>query len=1400
MADEALPPTGMPGSSPAIARARAWWRTALRAIGMLLLGLALLAATAVWMLDTAPGHRLIIDRIAKIAPSSGLRIKVGRIEGSIWNRATIRDLRLYDTKGLFLEAPAVKLDWRPAAWVANKLSINSVASDLVMLDRLPRLKPAPSKGPLLPGFDIHLGKLHVGHLRLAPAVSGQQRVARIDGSVDIRKGRAMIRLTADSNVHDRLRLSVDAEPDRNRFDIEGKVTGPAEGVIAGLIKVRRPIDGIITGKGRWSAWKGHALLDLGALKLADLQLTADHGKYSFGGMLAPSSLLSGKLQRLTAPRIELSGAATLADRRLDGNFAVRTPEIEFAGSGVLDLAASAFDGVVIDGRLVVPKALFPNMTGRNIKLHVGFDGPFATAAYNYALTADHVAFDETGFDMVRADGKGALSKPPVKLPVRLTARRVTGVGDVAGGILGNLKIDGVLAVTATEVVGKGLALSSDKLGGKLDLRLDLRTGDYDVALSGKLLRYFIPGVGIVDVNSELSVVPGAGGHGTTVAGRGRAWVRRFDNSFLRYLAGGLPQIDTRLRRGPDGILHFERLLLTAPSIRIMGSGLRHRDGTFAFKGSGTQAQYGAFDIALDGNISRPKIDLLFAAPLDALGLKDVALHLDPTAEGFAYTAAGGSLLGPFRSNGAILLPAGQPATIAVAAVEVSGARGAGSLRSDPGGFTGQIGLAGGTVTGSMGFAVRNGIQAIDMDLLARRATFAATTPISVGRGRFRGTVLLDPAGTAVNGSVTAFGVRRSGLVLARGRADIRTAGGRGTINATVSGQRGRGFQLKTAISFGPDRIAVSADGAIDRRPIKLDDQAVLVRDGDAWRLEPVSLTFGQGSATISGRIGGDSNLVRAGVRAMPLSVLDLFYPELGLSGTATGDLDYHVLAGRRLPTGRANLTIKGMSRSGLVLSSRPADLAIAAVLSETGAAARAVVSSEGKVIGRAQARITGLAADGEIGDRLAAGGLFAQLRYNGPADTVWRLIGVETIDLTGPVAIGADIGGTAAAPLIKGSLRTSQARLESAVTGTVISNIAASGRFDGSRLIIDKLSGQTRGNGQVSGRAAFDFAAGRGFGMDVAIDAQNAQLLNRDDIGATVTGPLTIKSDGNGGTIAGDVKLVKSRFRLGRAVAAQGIPKFETVELNRPADTDEDDSPRAPWKLAIKAIARNQLMVNGLGLDSEWRADLDIGGVIDNPAITGRADLVRGGYEFAGRRFDLERGIIRFLGEAPPDPVLDILAKANINGVSASIQVSGTGLKPQISFTSTPALPEDELLSRLLFGTSITNLSAPEALQLAAAVASLRNSGGGLDPINAVRRATGLDRLRIIPADPTKGQGTAVAVGKYIGRKTFVEVVSDGQGYSATNVEFQITRWLSLLSSISTIGRQSGSVKVSKDY
>ena len=206
-------------------------------------------------------------------------------------------------------------------------------------------------------------------------------------------------------------------------------------------------------------------------------------------------------------------------------------------------------------------------------------------------------------------------------------------------------------------------------------------------------------------------------------------------------------------------------------------------------------------------------------------------------------------------------------------------------------------------------------------------------------------------------------------------------------------------------------------------------------------------------------------------------------------------------------------------------------------------------------------------------------------------------------------------------------------------------------------------------------------------------------------------------------------------------------------------------------------------------------------GTTDNPRILGEARVIprQGFYSFAGVRFDITRGIIHFDGNVPIDPRIDLVAETDVDDLSVSVSVTGSSSRPEIAFRSVPALPEEELLARLLFGGSITTLSATDALQLGAALASLRG-GGGMDPINQLRTSIGLDRLRIVPADPALDRGTAIALGKNFGRRFYVEVITDGRGYSATEGEFRVTSWLSLLASINTLGRNSVAAEYRRDY
>ena len=96
----------------------------------------------------------------------------------------------------------------------------------------------------------------------------------------------------------------------------------------------------------------------------------------------------------------------------------------------------------------------------------------------------------------------------MRVPLRLSARAITGIGDVAGAMLANPRIEGWLTVTPKLVRGDGLRLTSAKWNGKISLLIDLVTGRFEVLLSGAMQRYLIPGLGIVDVITDLKVVPG----------------------------------------------------------------------------------------------------------------------------------------------------------------------------------------------------------------------------------------------------------------------------------------------------------------------------------------------------------------------------------------------------------------------------------------------------------------------------------------------------------------------------------------------------------------------------------------------------------------------------------------------------------------------------------------------------------------------------------------------------------------------------------------------------------------------------------------------------------------------------------------------------------------------------
>jgi len=94
-------------------------------------------------------------------------------------------------------------------------------------------------------------------------------------------------------------------------------------------------------------------------------------------------------------------------------------------------------------------------------------------------------------------------------------------------------------------------------------------------------------------------------------------------------------------------------------------------------------------------------------------------------------------------------------------------------------------------------------------------------------------------------------------------------------------------------------------------------------------------------------------------------------------------------------------------------------------------------------------------------------------------------------------------------------------------------------------------------------------------------------------------------------------------------------------------------------------------------------------------------------------------------------------------GVNASMSLEG---RPEIDLESTPELPEDEVISRILFGRSASQLTTIETARLAAALAQL-SGGGGLDLMGGLENALGLDTLDF--GQSATGQ-TQLTTGKYL--------------------------------------------------
>lgn len=404
-----------------------------------------------------------------------------------------------------------------------------------------------------------------------------------------------------------------------------------------------------------------------------------------------------------------------------------------------------------------------------------------------------------------------------------------------------------------------------------------------------------------------------------------------------------------------------------------------------------------------------------------------------------------------------------------------------------------------------------------------------------------------------------------------------------------------------------------------------------------------------------------------------------------------------------------------------------------------------------------------------------------------------HLLLLDDQSLSGRAVMDFRLGGTASTPTLSGTAHVGDGRYENYRSGTRLESISATATARDAE--VDFILNATDGRqGTLSAQGSADLKP-LSYVCDIRLD--RCELVNTDLIRSTADGRLRVWGNGGAAAVNGTLKPDPAYVQLPSDMS--GVTRVEVEEINVPGgDTSSGKDSGMPVNLNLRVDVPTRLFVRGRGLDSEWSGRLDITGPQTAPSVRGQMNLLRGRFEFLDRMFDLTKGTISLSGETPPNPFLDILGECRVMDTLIQVRINGPARNFKLALSSAPPLPQDELLSMILFGRSLREISPLQAVRLAQAAAALTGVGGaGMGVFDSIKAALGLQEVDIGRDDEGN---TAVGIGGYVGGKYYVRTQSSVSGQDRTKIEIQLSPKISVETEIGSDSRQGGGVNWRKDY
>lgn len=1287
----------------------------------ILLGVALAAGLLVGMVAAllwTPPGRLILQWV--IGRGSAGEVVLEGLTGRLPDHVHARKVELRDKAGVWLRLRDVSLDWSLWDYLSSHISISQFSARQTVWLRRPI---ASDTGGTTPPIDI--ADLTLPQIDVAPAVTGEGARFAAKGALHYRSLHTM---SAD--------IAVARIGSTDRYRLAGGIT-----------------DDIATGRATISE-SGSGMLGriLGLPGLGPMRLAA----------AAEGDAKANRISlKLTAGALAVQGAGTvsLAARRLDVDFT--------GGSGVLDLN--------------------PELGWQSLQTHGHVHGSFDRPEIEAALVAGGV--------------KGA----------GLAAGRLEAQVHGADG-----KIEASAVATQLHLPGAiGDTFAANP--ARLRLNLDLTKPDRPIAFSLSHPLFTLTGTTTLAAAPRLSatlvvpdLMPLAAMAGTDLKGQAR-----FN---LALTGGAVTIVHAEGRMQTEGSALLARIVgrdgrLTMDAA-IAGADINNTHLTLSTPGAVAQ---------LSGSMHGGQMNFHFSA-----GLPDLA-RLHPALAGAAdlqgsLTGVGAKaswqIEGKVSAATAGYRPEPIAITLAMTGLTPSHADGQGRGSFDgapanfefhlaPDGKARRIALSGAwrkaKLAGQVVFTDKplSGELRLDEPDLADLRDFLG--PLSgtlhlvtdLKPGANGGTATIDAtlanfsglgaktAQTTISGNIDdPFGVGRSNLKIAMtgltangvsGDENLLAVGPASALAITADGKfAGPGCAAGT---LGLSLLANLPAGQLRLNQAKLD----WCRAGAVLK-KPATLDFAQGLAihdldvaALGGTIAVDGRLaptlaLHFSANGLAAEDAALFVPQisvagqLGAHGDLTGSLDQ--------PQGRIIFSAKNLRpRVYAFQGGTPIDVEGSADLRGSVASidATAKAGSQGSL------HLTGTAPLSQ------AGALHLHLDGSTSLELLNPFLAVDGRQAKGQVTIAGDATGSLANPQFGGKVLLRDGEIRDYARGIRITTIAAQLEADGGTLTLTSLSAGA-GEGRISGHGSLALNRPQ-MPVEMTFTLDNARPVASNEIAASLSGNLKLTGTAFGKmTLSGAITIPKAQINLPQAFP----PQVATLNVRHRGIPAPQPPPSAhPVLLDLSLTTTGPVIVRGHGIDADVGGTLHILGTSEAPRVSGGFDIRHGTFNIAGQSLDFTRGRIGFDGQGLSgriDPTLDLVASDTSGGVTATITVTGHVSQPRIVLSSSPDLPQDEVLAHLLFQQSSTKLSPLQIAQGAQALASLSGLSGGFNPISSLRQSLGLDRFAI--GTGAEG-GTSVEAGKYVSHNVYLGAKTGSNGQAQAQLRIDLSKNLSAEATVS---------------